>query len=185
MTDRSTATLGGDSPAVSAKPPAEAAPDGVFGRHDHADCAATAMAAAEKACEAAGLRLTPTRRKVLEYLWESHKPVGAYRLLERLSEDGFSSKPPSVYRALDFLVEHGLAHKLRSKAAYLGCSHPDQAHAPQFLICRGCDAIEEFVDDTLAERVEQAARRSGFEPALTALEVEGWCPACRRDGVDR
>lgn len=153
-------------------------PESVFEAHDHAGCAANALAEAERACADAGVRLTPVRRRVLEYLWENHKPVGAYSLLERLAEDGLGSRPPSVYRALDFLVEHGLAHKLLSRSAYLGCAHPGRAHAPQFLICRGCDVIEEFIDDHLAEQVETAARSAGFEPALTALEVEGWCPSC-------
>lgn len=156
----------------------ETATASVFEAHDHADCAASAIAQAERACKKAGARLTPIRRRVLEFLWESHKPVGAYRLLERLSEEGLGSKPPSVYRALDFLVSHGLAHKLRSKSAYLGCVRPGQPHAPQFLICLGCDAIEEFVDPDLADRVERVARGAGFVPAFAALEVEGWCPAC-------
>ncbi len=179
MTIRTAPSNPDASPASTKAAP----PRSVFEAHDHSGCAATALAEAERACRDAGVRLTPVRRRVLEYLWESHRPVGAYRLLERLTEDGLGSRPPSVYRALDFLVEHGLAHKLLSRSAYLGCAHPGRPHAPQFLICRGCDVIEEFADDALAKHVEDAARAAGFEPALTALEVEGWCPACQEKGA--
>lgn len=183
MANRTAQSVRKTTPTGRKADPAPNSPS-AFEAHDHAGCAAAAIAKAERACEEAGVRLTPVRRRVLEYLWESHKPVGAYRLLERLAEDGLGSRPPSVYRALDFLVEHGLAHKLLSRSAYLGCAHPGRRHAPQFLICRGCETIEEFVDASLAEHIDSAARAAGFEPAMTALEVEGWCPACRssRDG---
>ena len=56
--------------------------------HDHAACVAEALAAAETVCQARGSRLTPLRRRVLELVWNSHSPVGAYDLLDRLGEDG-------------------------------------------------------------------------------------------------
>ena len=46
--------------------------------HDHRACLDEALAAADAVCAARGVRLTPLRRRVLELVWENHKPVGAY-----------------------------------------------------------------------------------------------------------
>src|SRR5277367_4850296 len=77
--------------------------------HDHASCVDEAIAAADRVCVASGARLTDLRRQVLELVWRSHQPVGAYEILERLAADsGRRAAPPTVYRALDFLLEQGL-----------------------------------------------------------------------------
>ena len=77
-------------------------------QHDHNHCITTAMDTARSLCEERGLRMTPVRRRVLELVWQNHKPTGAYDLLAQLSEEGFNSAPPTVYRALDFLLELGV-----------------------------------------------------------------------------
>ena len=68
-----------------------------------AQTAASAMANAEEICRAAAARLTPIRRKVLEALYATHKPLGAYDLAEMLGPKGRRLAPITVYRALDFL----------------------------------------------------------------------------------
>lgn len=49
------------------------------------------------------MRLTALRRRVLELVWQSHKPLGAYDILAVLSEQDGRRAAPTVYRALDFL----------------------------------------------------------------------------------
>jgi Fur family zinc uptake transcriptional regulator len=66
----------------------EPRPDTPHAAHDHDDCVARAMAAAEQVCRDRGLRFTSLRRRVLGLVWESHKPAGAYEILERLGEEG-------------------------------------------------------------------------------------------------
>ena len=79
----------------------------------------TAMAQAEDLCRASGARLTPIRRKVLEALHATHKPLGAYDLAEILGPKGRRLAPITVYRALDFLMEQGLVRRLASQNAYI------------------------------------------------------------------
>ncbi|HEX5507153.1 MAG TPA: hypothetical protein VFX37_01485, partial [Pseudolabrys sp.] len=50
--------------------------------HDHTRCASDAIGHAEAHCAARSERLTPLRRRVLEALLASHKPLGAYELIE-------------------------------------------------------------------------------------------------------
>ena len=63
--------------------------------HDHRDCVNRALLGAERHCARRGLRLTPVRRRVLELIWRSHRPSGAYELLEQLAAEarsmGFSN----------------------------------------------------------------------------------------------
>ena len=106
------------------KKPAKAAPAGhaPAHAHDHKHCVEDALAAAERLCAAKDLRFTPLRRRVLELVWSSHKPVGAYALLDKLRNEDLGSAPPTVYRALDFLIENGLIHRIERMNAFIGCS---------------------------------------------------------------
>ena len=60
--------------------------------HDHARCSTDAMAQAEAICAARGQRLTPIRRQVLEALLGSHKPLGAYEIIDVLAGAGRAAR---------------------------------------------------------------------------------------------
>jgi Fur family zinc uptake transcriptional regulator len=150
-----------------------------FDRHDHGRCRALALASATAICAARGLRLTPARARTLEILLESHKALGAYEVLERLSADGLGAQPPVAYRALDFLVTNGLAHRIEKLNAFVACAHPDAVHAPAFLICRGCRKVAETASAQAQDGLGAAAAALGFAIEAQVLELEGLCPACR------
>lgn len=147
--------------------------------HDHGVCVGTALAAAERVCAAGGEKLTELRKRVLELVWASHKPVGAYQLLDALRADGRSAAPPTVYRALEFLLAQGLVHRVESLNAYIGCSHPGERHATQFLICGRCGTAVELDDPRIASAIDTSAARLGFEVAARTVEVAGTCAGCR------
>lgn len=148
--------------------------------HDHEHCVEDALAAAEKLCADKDLRFTPLRRRVLELVWSSHKPVGAYALLDRLRNEELGSAPPTVYRALDFLIEHGLIHRIERMNAFVGCSHPGEAHRGFFLICGNCGNAEELDSNGLADTITASATRRGFTARDMTLEVTGTCAECRK-----
>ena len=100
-------------------------------------------------------------------------------MLERLAADGFGHQPPVAYRALKFLVENGFAHRVRSLGAYAACMHPGEAHAPVFLICRGCDAVAEAPAAPVRAGLDTAASAVGFAVERTNIEALGLCPACQ------
>lgn len=158
--------------------PSDAPSPTAFAAHDHGRCAENAVATAERACAARGVRLTPVRRRVLELLWESHRPVSAYDLLDRLKAENLGSQPPSVYRALDFLIEQGFAHKLLKLNAYIGCTHPEEAHSPMFLICTGCAQVGELRGSAFSAALKEAAAQEAFQLTDAAIEIEGRCHSC-------
>ncbi|WP_371347451.1 Fur family transcriptional regulator [Ancylobacter sp. IITR112] len=148
--------------------------------HDHAACVASAIARFEARCARSGARLTPLRRRVLEELADSHTPLGAYELVERLGASGEKPPPMSVYRALDFLVGEGLAHRIESRNAYLVCG---REHGPEdvivFLICEGCGVTAEVASHAIGRDLAWATRAEGFTPRTPVVEIAGTCAKCR------
>ena len=149
-------------------------------QHDHDDCVETALGRAEDLCRARGLRLTGLRRRVLELVWDSHKPAGAYEILDSLNREGRRAAPPSVYRALDFLIDADLVHRLDSLNAFVGCRDPGNAHTGQFLICRQCRSVAELDDSGIADLVGRRAAELGFTAVRQVVEIEGLCQDCSR-----
>jgi Fur family zinc uptake transcriptional regulator len=148
--------------------------------HDHSRCVSHALAEAETLCARQGLRLTALRKRVLELVWQSHKPLGAYDILGVLSEeDGRRAAPPTVYRALDFLLENGLVHRIASLNAFVGCNQPEHAHQGQFLICRHCHAAIELEQAAISQAIIASADEVGFSVESQTVEVVGLCAGCQ------
>ncbi|MCB1785369.1 MAG: transcriptional repressor [Chromatiaceae bacterium] len=153
--------------------------------HDHRACVQGALRDAETLCARRGVRLTPARRRVLELIWQSHRPSGAYDLLERLAADGHRPSPPTVYRALDFLLRQGLVHRVSSRNAFVGCNHPGDDHMAQLFICDRCDVAFEQADGSLNRRIRRNAMDLQFKIRTQTVEIAGLCPRCagRSDGA--
>jgi len=147
--------------------------------HDHQHCIQQALTRAEDHCRRSNQRLTPIRRRVLELVWQSHRPVGAYDILAILGAEGFSSAPPTVYRALDFLLDQHLIHRIARLNAFIGCTHPGTPHAGQFLLCRHCGLAVELDATPISDAISQAAHQAGFLLTSHMIEAEGLCPTCQ------
>jgi Fur family zinc uptake transcriptional regulator len=149
--------------------------------HDHSRCVADTLTRAEETCEESGRRLTPLRRRVLEELAESHSPVGAYEIVERLKKAGDSTPAMSVYRALDFLVTEGLAHRIDSRNAFLACNRGhDSEEVVVFLLCERCGTVAEVTSGDVGRGLARAAGAVGFEAHAPVLEIKGLCDRCRK-----
>ncbi|KMQ76809.1 Fur family transcriptional regulator [Marinobacter subterrani] len=149
--------------------------------HNHDACVSQALADARLICQQQSARLTPIRERVLELVWQSHKPLGAYDVLAELSSDGHNAAPPTVYRALDFLQQHGLVHRIASLNAFVGCTRPAESHTGMFLICRACGNVLELTAPALTSEVRKAAAGEGFRAESTTLEIAGLCPRCQAE----
>ena len=138
------------------------------------------MAVAEVLCAERGQRLTPIRRKVLGTLLASHKPLGAYEIIDQLAPRGPRPAPITAYRALEFLRQNGLVHRIESRNAFLACINNHASDAPVvFLICEHCGAVGEAPSAAVAESVNAAAKSAGFTPKAPVIEITGVCAHCR------
>jgi Fur family transcriptional regulator, zinc uptake regulator len=160
---------------TSAKP-AFPAPD-----HDHVRCAAEGINHAERICHERSQKLTSIRRQVLQALLASHRPLGAYEVIDALAESMPRPAPITVYRALDFLMANGLVHRIESRNAFLACAHDhDAATMVAFLICERCGSVGEIPAATIAQSLGAAARATGFAPKLSVVEITGTCAHCQK-----
>jgi len=148
--------------------------------HDHQRCASDALAHAEALCVARAQRLTPIRRQVLETLLTSHRPLGAYEIIDRMRDGAAATPPITVYRTLEFLREQGLVHRIESRNAFIACiCRHDAADPVVFLLCEQCGAVGEAGSAALTEAVKTAARAAGFVPKTPVIEIPGICAHCR------
>lgn len=149
------------------------------GDHDHSHCQSQALVSAQEQCKKQGLKLTKIRQQVLEIIWSSHNPIGAYDVLQKLQERGHKPAPPTAYRALEFLVSAQLIHRIESLNAFIGCPSPEANHQCQFYICKECGHIAEVSSSAVAEALSAEAANLGFETRQPVIEVFGVCRGCQ------
>ncbi len=146
--------------------------------HDHDKCVSEALGTAEQLCVVRGVQLTPIRHQVLELIWESHKAVKAYELLDRIKPLLQAAKPATIYRALDFLIEQGLIHRVESLNAFVGCSCSGHQHEQLLLICKHCHEVEERSAEEVMTALAQEIKQADFIVHSKAIEVHGICAKC-------
>jgi Fur family zinc uptake transcriptional regulator len=127
-----------------------------------------------------GERLTGLRRDVLKAMHHFNRPVGAYELFDHLKEKGRASAPPAVYRVLDYLTVHDLVHRLPTLSAYTACTAKPHRHDASFLICRGCNNVEE-IDDFSFSEVAAASELSNFKLEHVSVSITGLCQRCSQN----
>lgn len=151
--------------------------------HDHNACISQALATAKQICERNGTRLTRLRRQVLELVWQSHRPLGAYALMDLLQSHSDRDRvaPPTVYRALDFLLECGFIHKVHSLNAFIGRQNPTHSGDTEALfICSQCNHTEEVHSTSIQQAINLNASQHKFTVNAQIVEITGLCFNCKK-----
>lgn len=153
--------------------------------HDtHTHSITKRIADAEQECQRRGVRWTALRSDVLTLILQAAQPVGAYDLLAKMAHQGRPPAPPTVYRSLDFLLEQGFIHRLTSINAFVPCCHPRYGHQAAFLICTRCHRVDEAESHDLQHVLESLAKKGGFLPQQTTIEVAGLCVTCQQFDIE-
>jgi Fur family ferric uptake transcriptional regulator len=126
-----------------------------------------------------GLRLTSSRRLVLEALLTAREPISAEEIADGLGGRMTQSDIASVYRNLETLGELGLVrhfHAGHGPGRYVLVGFGDR----EYLACESCGALES-VDPAALDGVRAAVRDlSGFEARFSHFPIVGLCPDCAR-----
>ena len=132
---------------------------------------------AVRAIRARGLRVTASRRLVIEAVYAAGRPVTA----EEIASGMYGRLPrcdlASVYRNLETLEELGLVRHM-----HLG--HGPGLYGPaaaedEYVACERCGRSEAVTPDVLRE-VRQAVRDAvGYEPRFSHFPLTGLCPPCQ------
>jgi Fur family zinc uptake transcriptional regulator len=148
--------------------------------HERVALAPEALRRAEAICLDKGERLTPIRRRVLEALYATHRPVSAYEIIDAVSPPGKRLAAVTIYRTLDFLMTHGFIHRLESRNAFFACP---TRHAPGdvvvFMICERCGGVDEAISDETRDVLSRLTRETGFVPQSRVIELMGSCAHCK------
>lgn len=147
--------------------------------HDHNRCIHDAITVAEHLCTSRGVQLTPIRHKILELIWNSHRAIKAYDLLDQIRPINDAAKPSTVYRALDFLLEQGLIHRVESLNAFVGCRSSGTLHDQLLLICTACHNVEERSAPNVFLALADETKNAAFSSQRKTIEIHGLCKSCQ------
>ncbi|PKL77001.1 MAG: transcriptional repressor [Candidatus Melainabacteria bacterium HGW-Melainabacteria-1] len=133
------------------------------------------LSTALKSLKASGLKLTRTRRALLEVLVKEHGPFTIEELQQRL--DG-SCDIATVYRNMTAFGEFGL---VRPCDFGDGLTRYEWAHSHEHhhhIICQRCRLVEEL-EHCVVEELEQLVASRGYSNVSHRLEFYGLCQNCQ------
>ncbi len=123
-----------------------------------------------------GVRITPQRHAILEYLIDSMIHPTADDIYKALEDKFPNMSVATVYNNLRVFREVGLVKELTygDSASRFDFVTGDHYH----MICEGCGKIVDFHYPGLNEVEQFASHVTGFEVNSHRLEVYGNCPDC-------
>lgn len=129
-----------------------------------------------------GIRVTPQRRAVLEYLISHHTHPQVETIYRDLKRADDSIAMATVYNTLRRLVDDGLVLELDNGS---GAARYDYFGHPHYhVICDQCGRIDDVADPRFATAVKQidalTREKTGYLITRTDVEVHGTCPACQK-----
>jgi Fur family zinc uptake transcriptional regulator len=141
------------------------------------------IAQVESLCQGRGLQMTALRREVVAILAGADQPLGAYAIIQKLSDmQNRIVAPPTVYRTLDFLVENRFVVKIESRQAYIACDHlghdHDHHHHGIVLSCVKCGRSAEVESSVVDSEIAVIAKGRDFKIERKVFEIDGVCAAC-------
>ncbi len=134
----------------------------------------------------AGLRLTPQRRAICDYLALTERHPSAYQVFEALAITHPEISRATVYNTLNTLQELGAIVELSFGADHTHYETNPDPHVN--LICLRCHEIVDYQGDPFgAPGIDalavQVLEETGFQSAAARIDLVGFCAACRAQRV--
>ena len=131
----------------------------------------------------AGLKLTPQRLAVLEYLQRAAGHRTAEQIGAELNRGRSRAARATVYNALRALRDAGLVSEVRLDGA---TARYDTNLAPHHhFVCRRCGRIEDVSAESVGAPTPAVELGEGYEVEGTEIVLRGLCAACARRGKKR
>lgn len=131
----------------------------------------------------AGLRITPQRRAICDYLATTNRHPSAYEVYADLATTTPDISRATVYNTLNTLQELGAIIELSFGSDHTHYETNTEPHVN--LICLRCHTIIDYYGDpgmeALAKRVVQ---ETGFQTAAAKVDLVGFCSDCRAQRIE-
>jgi Fe2+ or Zn2+ uptake regulation protein len=131
-----------------------------------------------RAFRAAGLRYTPQRHAVLEFLAKRHRHATADEILAAINHGDPRASRATVYNSLHALLDAGLVREVGGGAA---ARYDANLHRHHHFVCDRCGALEDidWFDPPLT-----AARKALAGRQVTGCDMvfRGVCGSCLKSG---
>ena len=123
----------------------------------------------------AGIRLTPQRRAILDYLASTDSHPSAHQIFQEVQKTHPDISLATIYNTLKRLVDLGLLKVLEVEPDNR-CETNLSQHIN--LICDICGKIQDM-EGGLTIKSEEVLHRFGFQVLDSRMEYHGVCSACR------
>lgn len=130
---------------------------------------------------AAGCRITPPRRAVLEVFAEGCSHLSPEDVLARARRAHPRVGRATVYRTLELLTKLGITRPLYGKDGRSVFTRIEHGH--QHVVCSRCDRVVELEARAFTRLAREVARSTGFSVQSQLLEFYGLCRKCQRTGA--
>lgn len=124
-----------------------------------------------------GVRMTPQRHAILNYLLTSMSHPTADEIYKALADAFPNMSVATVYNNLRVFKDAGLVRELTygDASSRFDANMADHYH----VICRHCGQITDFDHPTLDKVESQAALSTGYQVEGHRMELYGSCPDCQ------
>ncbi|WP_435873916.1 peroxide-responsive transcriptional repressor PerR [Polycladomyces subterraneus] len=125
-----------------------------------------------------GVRMTPQRHAILEFLLSSMSHPTADEIYKSLEGKFPNMSVATVYNNLRVFKEAGLVRELTygDASSRFDANMTDHYH----VICRECGKITDFDYPPLIDVEREAAKRTGFRVESHRMEIYGICKDCQQ-----
>ncbi|SER06220.1 Fur family transcriptional regulator, peroxide stress response regulator [Granulicatella balaenopterae] len=129
-----------------------------------------------------GVRITPQREAILNFLAESDKHPTADDIYQALSEEYKQMSVATVYNNLRLFTSYGFVKEMTygDNASRFDFSSTEHYH----VICEKCGCIEDLFYPILSDVEEIAEELTGFKVTHHRMEVYGICPRCATEKMN-
>jgi Fur family ferric uptake transcriptional regulator len=126
-----------------------------------------------------GMRVTGSRRSILDVLFEADKPLSLQEIQDLAVAKGESPDYATVFRMMTLLEGLHLVHKVNLQRSCSYYELHDPAKHYDHIVCTDCGKVVVIdIPCPLGDTEKKIAEHYGFRNLTHSLEFFGRCPEC-------
>lgn len=124
-----------------------------------------------------GLKITPQRRVIIEYIFNNNAPLSAQELFTKVRVKQPNISLDTVYRSLKFLCSVNMLYRIEKdgKSSEYELLKGQHLH---YMICLKCGKRETFTECSFTHDIIKNNKKNGFRLTGHKFELYGFCASC-------